>query len=198
MFHLRHLALPLYLAWGEYVMSTHELLEKEMQTLSHQNSCSTILKSRHGVIQEIYFLQFFSQCMKPQHISFIWYAGEGGPGHEEGRPSALLNIGHQSQTWLWYFFKLRYFETFDTFKLLVKGQSGQTMKNSPLPTLKGLPVKTERKHWLRKDLYFILNYFCLGNRVGRKQLKTWQYYWLTSSLTHYHSLDSGGLIIFIC
>ena len=51
--------------------------------------------------------------MKPQHISFIWYAGEGGPGHhEEGRPSALLNIGHQSQTWLWYFFKLWYFETF--------------------------------------------------------------------------------------
>ena len=104
--------------------------------------------------------------LNSQHISFIWYAGEGGPGHEEGRPSALLNIGHQSQTWLWYFFKLWYFETFDTFKLLVKGQSGQTMKNSPLPTLKGLPVKTERKHWLRKGLYFILNYFFLGNRVG--------------------------------
>ena len=50
--------------------------------------------------------------MKPQHISFIWYAGEGGPGHEEGRPSALLNIGHQSQTWLWYFFKFWSFETF--------------------------------------------------------------------------------------
>ena len=104
---------PLYLAWGEYVMSTHELLEKEMQTLSHQNSCSTILKSRHGVIQEIYFLQFFSQCMKPQHISFIWYAGEGGPGHEEGRPSALLNIGHQSETWLWYF------QTFWCFNTLI-------------------------------------------------------------------------------
>ena len=93
---------PLYLAWGEYVMSTHELLEKEMQTLSHQNSCPTILKSRHGVFQE-----------KPQYISFVWYAGDGGPGHEEGRPSALLNIGHQSQTWLWYF------QTFWCFNTLI-------------------------------------------------------------------------------
>ena len=116
--------------------------------------------------------------MKPQHISFIWYAGDGGPGHEEGRPSALLNIGYQSQTWLWYFFKFWSFETFDTFKLLVKGQSGQTMKNSPLPTLKGLPVKRERKHWLRKGLYFILNYFFLGNRTARETAEN-----LTISLT---------------
>ena len=63
---------PLYLAWGEYVMSTHELLEKEMQTLSHQNSCSTILKSRHGVFQEICLLQFLS-CAVHETSTYVFY-----------------------------------------------------------------------------------------------------------------------------
>ena len=58
------------------------------------------------------------------------------------------------------------FSNFDPLKLL--GQCGQTMKNSPLPTLKGLPVKTKRKHWLRKGLYFILNYLFLFRKQGGK------------------------------
>ena len=162
MFHLRHLALPLYLAWGEYVMSTHELLEKEMQTLSHQNSCSTILKSRHGVFQEICLLQFLSCAVHETSTVNIFLLF----GMLEKEDQVTKKVGQVHYWTLDINHKLGFdtFSNFDPLKLL--GQSGQTMKNSPLPTLKGLPVKTERKHWLRKGLYFILNYFCLGNRVG--------------------------------
>ena len=151
---------PLYLAWGEYVMSTHELLEKEMQTLSHQNSCSTILKSRHGVFQEICPLQFLS-CSWNLNIFLLFDMLEKGDQVTEKVGQVhywTLDINH----------KLGFdtFSNFDPLKLL--GQCGQTMKNSPLPTLKGLPVKTKRKHWLRKGLYFILNYFFLGNRAARE------------------------------
>ena len=85
--------------------------KRNANTVPSKFMLHNIEKPTWGLTRDLLFTVSFL-CMKPQHIYFIWFAGEGGPGHEEGRPSALLNIGHQSQTWLWYFFKLWYFETF--------------------------------------------------------------------------------------